>query len=156
MATDMKVEKIFFNVDGEEYALWMWKDDYWNLGSGAEIGLYCSPEGMSGVNHYDVVDFEFPMTLGLYNYYSENDIDCVFNWAPSVKQWWITAFNPEFDEPNCNDMVAIGSVDFEGREEMYEALRFSLNNDRKDLKEKFIFGEDGHTVWVIWDKKEVH
>ena len=37
---------------------------------------------------------------------------------------------------------------------MYEALRFSLNNDRKDLKEKFVFGEDGHTVWIIWDVKE--
>ena len=29
--------------------------------------------------------------------------------------WWITAFNPEFDEPNCNDMVVIGSIDFVGQ-----------------------------------------
>ncbi len=33
MATEMKAEEIFFNVDGEEYTLWMWKGDYWNLGS---------------------------------------------------------------------------------------------------------------------------
>ena len=150
----MNADFIPFNTDDEDYVLWMWKGDYWNLGSGAEIGLYCDPDKIEGVAHYDVIDYELPMTLGMYNYYDEDNIDCVLNWAPTVKQWWITGFNPEFDEPNCNDMVAIGSVDFEGREEMYEALRYSVGKKYSDLMRYFIFDEDGHTIWIIWDKKE--
>ena len=52
-----------------------------------------------GIVHYDVIDFELPMTLGLYNYYGEND------------------------------MVTIGSIDFVGREEMYEALKETLEDE---------------------------
>ena len=48
------------------------------------------------------------------------------NWAPRIKQWWVTGFNPEFDKPNCNDMVAIGSIDVVGREEMYEGVERCL------------------------------
>ena len=126
--------------------MWLWKGDYWNLGSGAEIGLYYDPEKMRSIEHYNVIDFELPMTLGLYNYYDEDDIDCLFNWAPTEKQWWITGFNPEFDEPKCNDMVVIGSIDFEGREEIKDGLMVALNGKYKNLKKNLVFDEDGHTV----------
>ncbi|MBQ3060825.1 MAG: hypothetical protein IJD02_00115 [Lachnospiraceae bacterium] len=33
----------------------------------------------------------------------------------SVRASYILAFNPEFEELDCNDMVGIGSVDFEGK-----------------------------------------
>ena len=85
----------------------------------------------------------------------KDDIDCLFNWAPTEKQWWITGFNPEFDEPKCNDMVVIGSIDFWGKEEMYEGLYDAINTTKMNyLKENILFDEDGHTVWIIWDKKK--
>ena len=59
-----------------------------------------------------------------------------------------------YDEPKCNDMVVIGSIDFEGREDLYEGVRIGVKNNRKDLIGKFVFDEDQHTVWIIWDKKE--
>ena len=82
MATKMHYDMVTFNVRGTEYALWMWKGDYWNLKSGAEIGMYCNPTDIEGTTHYEVVPFELPM------------------------------------------------------------------------KNYFIFDEDGHTVWIVWDKKE--
>ena len=154
LGSKMNADYIPFSTDDEDYVLWLWKGDYWNLASGAEIGLYYNPENIEGANHYDVIDFELPMTLGLYNYYDEDNIDCVLNWAPRTKQWWVTGFNPEFDKPDCNDMVVIGSIDFEGREEMYEALKDTLEDEYKKYLHYFVFVEDGHSVWIIWDKKE--
>jgi len=155
IGSEMNVDFIPFSTDDEDYVLWMWKGDYWNLGSGAEIGIYYDPDSIEGIDHYDVIDFELPMTLGLYNCYGEDNIECIFNWAPSVKQWWVTGFNPEFDEPNCNDMVVIGSIDFEGREELIEGLIDTLSDDEyEELQDKIIFDEDEHTVWIIWDVKE--
>ena len=46
-------------------------------------------------------------------------------------------------------MVSVGSVDFTGREEMFDKLEDTIS--KKDiLKDYMIFDEDGHTVWLIW------
>jgi len=71
-------------------------------------------------------------------------------WAISP-QWWITGFNPNFTEPNPDVMVSLGTIDFTGREDMFNALKFGvLNSDKEYLKDYIIFDEDGHTVWLIW------
>jgi len=50
-------------------------------------------------------------------------------------------------------MVSLASVDFTGREEMFDALEVAMNlDDNKDIKDYLIFDEDRHTVWVIWNK----
>lgn len=143
--------------DGTNYVLWMWKGDYWNMQSGAEIGLYVFQDDTNEIidsetNHYDAVDFELPMTLSLYNYYGENSIDNLFNWEPTVEQWWITGFYPDFKEPRPSDMVVIGSVDFKEHVEIFEMLRFAEYSGNIS-KDNIIFGEDGHTLWVVWDTK---
>jgi hypothetical protein len=53
--------KFDFTYD-REYVLWGWKGDYWNLQSGAELGLYVYDTEYSGTAHYDAVDFELPMS----------------------------------------------------------------------------------------------
>ena len=95
-----------------------------------------------------MVDKELPMTLNLYNYYGKDNIDDVFSWAPNQKQWWITGFNPEFTEPNPDVMVSLGTVDFTGREGMFNALKKEVQTNSM-LKDYLIFDEDGHTVWAI-------
>ena len=37
-----------FEEGGTKYRLWLWKGEYWNLGAGAEIGIYYSPDGKNG------------------------------------------------------------------------------------------------------------
>ena len=102
IGSNMLKEKFEFSYNETDYILWAWKGDYWNLGSGTEIGLYDYNRTFDGTPHYDVVDFELPMTLNLYNYHSKDSIENIFCWAPDEqdeKQWWITGFNPDFYFP---------------------------------------------------------
>lgn len=156
----MHYKPINFKTTNTEYRLWMWKGDYWNLHSGAEIGLYylSQPEQGSDTLHYDVVDFEVPMTLSLYSYNSSTDIDTIFAWAPDEPQWWVTGFsgqNPEFLYPDENKMVAVGSIDLSGHKDIYEGLKNEGENG-EDLENKAIinryllFDDTSSTVWVCW------
>ncbi len=152
----MNYGRIDFYVDGVNYALWTWKGDYWNLQSGAEVGLYVYNEQVSeesGEDHYDAVDFEVPMTLSLYNYQGDGVYENIYNWVPEDEQWWITGFNPEYTEPNPDVMVSVASVDLSGNKDLFDAiLQADETNDyRYDLKrENLIIDEKTQTVWIQW------
>ncbi len=146
-----------FSTETDKYRLWLWKGDYWNLHSGAEMGLYVYSDTYSDTEHYDVVDFELPMTISLYNYNNRNDIDNVFNWAPEQPQWWATGFsgyNKEFLNPNEDLMVVVGSIDFTGKNDMYEALKATYDSRKEDYLEDdalmLIFDDDNCKMWVNW------
>ncbi len=147
--SNMDKDKLLFSCNGSDYALWLWKGDYWNLQSGAEMGLYVYNRTVNDVKHYNVVDFNLPMTLSLYNSYN-GYVENVFSWAPNENQWWITGFNPEYSDPNPNVMVTIGSIDFTGHEDMYESLksRFAL---LKSMDRSLIFDDEYNTVWIVWE-----
>lgn len=152
----MNYGRVDFYVGGVNYALWVWKGDYWNLQSGAEVGLYKYNKQLSdsaGKDHYDAVDFEVPMTLSLYNYQNSGTYETVFHWAPTDPQWWITGFNPRYTKPNPEKMISIASVDLRGHGDLYKAISNSKNaafrND--DLKEENVFfDDDTKTVWIQW------
>ncbi|MDE7157344.1 MAG: VWA domain-containing protein [Lachnospiraceae bacterium] len=153
---NMDKEKFEFNYDGEDYVIWTWRGDYLNLGSGAEIGIYTDPDEIGipntllKIEQWDVDEnCALKMNLYLYNYYNINNIDNIFCWEPNEPQWWITGFNPDFDNPNKNDMISIGVIDFEEKTGMYEALKSSVS---QELSKYLIFDEDGHTVWMMWGK----
>lgn len=158
IATNMNNLRFDFSDGKEDYALWMWKGDYWNLHSGAEVGLYVSPTEYSGTDHYDVIDFELPMKLSLYNYDSNDadKTDCLFRWAPEIKQWWVTGFNPKYKDPNPNVMVAVGSIDFTGYEDIYNGLKNAKNDydvdSKKSYEDYLIFDDYNYTVWINWYK----
>lgn len=150
IASNMNHRAVDFSVGDKQYVLWMWKGDYWNLNSGAEIGLYENPRIVDGVNHYDAINFELPMTLSLYNYQSGSKIQNVFSWSPEVNQWWITGFNPKFTNPNPNVMVSMGCIDFCGHENLLNGLKSAINKvDNKDMRDYFIF-EQNKKVWIMW------
>ena len=135
-----------------EYALWMWKGDYWNLQSGTEIGLYKYSDKHSGIDQYDAVDFEVPMQLYLY-YYDNDSYDNVFGWEPdqyTEKQWWVTGFNPEYKEANPKKMVTIGKVDLSKHRDVYESLKNS-NNYLDISADNLIFDDSDKCIWIIWE-----
>jgi len=116
------------------------------------MGLYDDPDLHWGLTHWECVDFNLPMTLNLYYYGGENDIDDIFCWAPDSPQWWITGFNPDYMTVNKQDMVVLGSVDCTGCPGMYASLK--KNYEADSINGDFlIFDEDGHTVWIIWWQK---
>ena len=157
VGTDMVTsEAIEFNADDKTYALWMWKGDYYNLHSGAEIGLYqyTGDDEKTGIRLYDAIDFRLPMSLNLYY---TNSLAHLFGWAPTVKQWWITGFNTdkEYEEPKRTPMTSVGTINFGEHPDMYNSLKWTLsdeNSQYKDFEKYFIFDEDGRTVWIMWDQ----
>lgn len=158
IASYMNYDRVDFNANNKKYALWFWKGDYWNLQSGAEMGLYDNPINLSGTYHYDAVDFEVPMTLSLYNYYSKNNIGHIFSWLPTTNQWWITGFNSNLKNPNPNVMVSVGSVDLSSKTSIYKGFKATKNKVLNDLtndqyklyKNNILLDDDTKTVWLIW------
>jgi hypothetical protein len=150
---NMRNEKFYFGDENDEkYVLWIWRGDYLNLGGGSEMGIYCDPLGVPGHEHWTSVGFELPMTLNLYNYYSADNIENIFCWAPNSPQWWITGFNPDFMDVDVTEMAMIGKVDFTGRKYMFDSLKEETEID--DYKSNFIiFDEIDLTAWVIWWEK---
>ena len=146
--SEMHMDKIPFIYDGEVYMIWMWKGDYWNLEGGAETGLYIYDRTVNGIDHYNVVDFNLPMTLSLYKR-DGNKIENVFCWAPEEKQWWITGFNPDYTEPIPKDMITICSIDFTEKSEMWGSIVNDLS-----IYDNIMFDEEYHTVWIVWDQEK--
>lgn len=150
----MDYGKVTFSYNGDKYALWMWKGDYWNLQSGAEVGLYTYDTIYSGIEQYNAVDFEVPMSLFLYNYHSKDEIENVFSWRPEKKQWWITGFNPKFKEPNPKEMVSIGTIDLSDDRSLYNAFRNNIKNFDRIGESNIVFDDESYKVWIIWYNKE--
>jgi len=146
--SEMHMDKISFIYDGEVYMIWMWKGDYWNLQGGAETGLYVYDRTVNGIDHYNVVDFNLPMTLSLYKR-DGNKIENVFCWAPEEDQWWITGFNPDYTEPNPEDMITICSIDFTEKSEMWDSIVNDLS-----IYDNIMFDKKYHTVWIVWDQEK--
>lgn len=71
----------------------------------------------------------------------------VFGWEPDEEQWWITGFDPRYDNPIVDDMVVISSIDFSEDKGMYEALKKSVENT--DSQKYMIFDEE-YNVWIKW------
>jgi hypothetical protein len=132
------------------YMLWLWKGDYWNLYSGAEIGLYRYNRRVGSYDYYDAIDYELPMTINLYNY-NNNDWENVFSWHPYIEQWWITGFNPNFKTPDSDKMYVIGTISFKDDEKLFNDF---ANGHRKikynNIFENYIYDREDNTIWIMW------
>lgn len=143
------MKKAYLGTISDSYRVWLWKGDYWNLRSGAEIGLYVIDEKSNGYTKtpiYDAIDYEVPMYVSLYNYdYKKNCVkDNVFNWNPSINQWWGTGFNWRYTEPDYNKMVMVGSICLKKDSNLY----YSFKNSIAD--KSFIFDDATTTLWIQW------
>lgn len=149
----MNKGRYIFNNNGIDYALWMWKGDYWNLQSGAEIGLYIYDRSVGDNEQYDAIDFEIPMELSLFNQYSNGDIDCLFNWKPGVRQWWITGFNPRFKDADPERMTSIGKLNLVDNKDLYLAMKDGWDkgeNYDQISQNNLIFDDENYCVWVCF------
>lgn len=143
---NMRSTKLYFQDNNEDYVLWVWRGDYLTLGSGAEMGLYKKRDNTSyNIEHWDAVDFEVPMTLNLYNYYSANNIEHVFSWKPENNQWWITGFNPNYSDIDVEKQVLLGTIDFSEHKNMYTSLKENINQDNQNY---IIFDDANYKVWI--------
>lgn len=143
---NVRREKFVFSCNEKEYVIWTWRGDYLNIGSGAEIGIY---EQTNVYGIWRAIDYEMPMTLNLYNYYSHSSIENIFCWNPKDKQWWITGFNPDMLNPNVENMVLLGSINMNNDRALYNGLKTAVQDNRY-LSNFMIFDDASRTVWLIW------
>ena len=153
IASYMHYGRVDFDVDDKTYALWAWKGDYWNLQSGAEVGIYRKSVTIHGTDHYDYAGFTVPMTLSLYNYYSSSNIISIYNWAPNEPQWWITGFDAYEYLPDPNKMAYIASIDLSEYKELFKTISNKGNRKISDdyiVDSNLLFDENTKTVWLQW------
>ena len=115
-ATSMDTQRFVFTTeDGTTYTIWMWKGDYLNLGAGCETGIYFGDD--YHVN--SALDTNLYMTLNLYD---KRTGKLIFTYNPSDPQWWITGFNPKYQDWDDSYLEVMGSIDFSEEPEMWEAF----------------------------------
>ncbi|WP_049962871.1 dockerin type I repeat-containing protein [Ruminococcus sp. HUN007] len=154
--------KAKYSGDGEEkeHILWLWRGDYLNIGTGGEIGIYNEPTEVALITRgiqWFVPKYRFDMTLEIYNYHGEKDIQNVVCWHPYEKQWWITGFNPEmretaktgFGDPNVHDTILVGSIDFAEEIDMYNSIKESTFPD-SDWYDFVTFDDESNKLWIVW------
>ena len=94
-------------ADGTEYTVWIWKGNYLNLGAGCETGIYY---GDKGEYHKDSgSDTNLNMHISLYD---KNTGKEIFSYCPEDPQWWVTGFNPKYQDYEADDLAVHGCIDF--------------------------------------------
>ena len=116
LGTNMKRKKYEFTSNGNEYVLWMWKGDYLNLGAGAEIGIYTGGGPHWKVDKTLALNMSMSVEMGGKNIISWQD-----------KTWWLTGFNPEYQNANIADMTVTFTVSFDSVQ-MYKDFKASTND----------------------------
>jgi hypothetical protein len=131
-ATSMNKVKFEFSSGGENYVFWAWKGDYLNLEAGAEMGIYRRMVINGTPTDHWLVDksLAVPMNLSV-DYQGKNIITYVPEWddpqifdplRKSTDKWWITGFNPNYQDVKASQLTATYTVDFSGKEGMYNAF----------------------------------
>lgn len=107
LACSMKTYKSDFSSDGVKFRIWLWKGDYLNLGAGAECGIYYGggPRWITGT------PYAMPMSLTLLDAKGNQ----IFSWYPNQANWWITGFNPKYQNEKAKNLIAKGTINFSGK-----------------------------------------
>ena len=118
-------EKFPFKLkNGQEFVIWLWKGDYINLGSGAEVGIY--KKSIISGHWLTGTDYAMPMTLKLV------EIDTgkiLFDYRPLEKQWWINGFDPSNQNVYANNLQLTVTIDFSEYKELFKSFKETYEND---------------------------
>lgn len=93
---------------------------------------------------YDCIDYEVPMYVSLYNYSSNRVSENIFNWNPSISQWWGTGFNWRYQDPDYRKMIVIGKIVLDSQNNLYTLLKACKQSG------EIIYDEHNKTVWIQW------
>jgi RHS repeat-associated protein len=125
LGTDMRSAYFDFLYCDQQFRFWAWKGDYLNLGAGAELGIYVRSR-IPG--HWDVDrNLAMPMTMTMYYMGAQ-----IAYHIPTDPQWWITSFNPAYQNVNAGNLGATFIVDFSMNPSKFYAFINSddFENDR--------------------------
>ncbi len=120
------------------YIIWCWKADYWNLGAGAEIGLYYTDSDESADNNYYLISEDLTLHVNMV-------INYTTVWGKVVElnnfhqtNWWVTSFTPGIQEPDIDrldvdiDVRFVGSDYYKFMREFYNEWHTGISDTRLD------------------------
>ena len=163
-ATDMRKAPFEFTYNGKDYVLWAWRGDYLNLGAGAELGIYTRMvvDGKE-TDHWLVdQDLAMPMTLTLYykgeeiiSYDPKRDDPKIFDpLRQSTDKWWVTGFNPDYQDVAASDLTAKYTVDFSDNKEMFMEFYKTWNGVEDADGNKWQFDTVNYTATLIFEDRK--
>ena len=91
--------------------LWAWTGDYWNLGAGAEVGIYETDNDTDAatdfywVNPFNILKAD--ITLDYLYEDPGRKIDYPLKGSGHGDNWWVCVFNPEAQYPAVLDNVDV-------------------------------------------------
>ena len=135
--TSAEPYKLSFTAGGTEYTLWLWKGDYFNLGAGAESGIYRG----NGFHQQSATDTNLSMKLNLY----DKDGNVIFVYDPGQPNWWTTGFNPDVQDAHQKDLIAYGSIDFSANPELWDAFYAKYHG-----RPGWCFDEERKVAYYAW------
>lgn len=152
-ATSMDKAKFQFSYDNKEYIFWAWKGDYLNLGAGAEMGIYSRMVVNGKPKDHWIVDqsLAMPMTLTL-DYKGERIISYdpkkvdpkIFDsLRKSTDKWWVTGFNPDYQDVKASDLKATYTATFNTKA-MYDNF-YKKYGQGKDKDSRWTFDPKTNT-----------
>lgn len=92
---------------------------------------------------------------------NRNRFKPLFLWRPTQPQWWITGFTGNGYHTTADKLVVVGTIDFSGKKEYYEAFKSSLSKEKNEDKKKYILFDDDKKdnekkVWIVWWDKNLN
>jgi len=164
-ATSMEKDPFKFSYNDKDYVLWAWKGDYLNLGAGAEMGIYTRMEVLGEQTKHWLVDqsLAMPMTLTLdYNgeqiiSYDPKKVDPkIFDpLRKSTDKWWVTGFNPDYQDVKASELIPTYTVNFSKNKDMFKAFYNTWNGVEDAYGNKWNFDTENNTASLTFKGGQV-
>ncbi len=141
LVSDMQTVSYTFSTYNQDFVLWCWKGDYYNLGAGAEAGIYYGggPKWKTGT------EFCMPMKLSVFYKGPGKKVQQIVDWNPDDTQWWITGFNPYYQNVQASQLTAYATIDFSDHSALWDAF-YEKFGYRKDWN----FNEEEQRATIKW------
>lgn len=114
--------------------MWIWKADYWNLGAGAEIGIYSTDNYDNFVQEFYEVDTNLRLQVDMtvkykYLWLFERTLNQF-----EQENWLVCSFTPEVQLPNLNWLSVDLKVKFKDESLMIPFYKTKESLEKTDLK----------------------
>ncbi len=146
-----------FKHDEINYVIWCWKGDYWNLGAGAEIGIYYTDNDKYAENNFYLIDENLTVHTRMivkYRWLFGSEIGASTLIDFHQTNWWVTMFTPAVQHPRVDRIDVELYVRFTG--ENYYGLMESFYNTYNDKNEDGEWSEISILDWATKSKPSGH
>jgi len=134
------------------YIVWCWKADYWNLGAGAEIGIYYTTDEKQAKKGYYEIDKD--------NLHVRTLMNVTYNGKPITTDfeqtnWWITSFTPQKQYILDADAIKVNlKVAFVEHKDHSNLMKYFY--EEGEIQKGRGFWPDEELEWAPTEKKFLH